>query len=459
MKRILSVIILCCVSIFSSQLFAMEKRFRAKKSIVKKQGLKQSLKKRFFEIVKSGNIKKVKKLLVQNGSLIFAKDKNGLGVIDYADKRCHFKLVQYLIEVRFKECKDWASQFKPKMIHLVAAYGAINYLKYLIESNIVDINEKDSCGGTAIFWAVSMGKLGVVKYFIEEKGVDINIQDGLSRLLIDEAAALGKLSIVKYLVEKKVNLNFENNYGFSPIHFAFSNGQFGVLKYLIKKGVSFDLNKIENDNSNPGEIKCKNFLKIVSNFDNSKNKFDFVLKNLAKRPKNVDVEDIIVWALKRRDYIKDVKVIKRPIIKDGGTQTSSTFFEKLFSNILKCITGGTCYPGKNKVLGVKGMEKIIKCFGTKRYCALCTELFDLGKRIYDIKKAILKCLSLKEKDYNDKFYAFLMKDIGKDKSILPEVQNLMINRFGGCQIQKNIGRQIKKNTKRVKPDIVVSCSL
>jgi ankyrin repeat protein len=62
------------------------------------------------------------------------------------------------------------------------------------------------------------------------------------------AASDGDLERVQYLLEKEcVNVNAQDEHGYSPIHAAASHGQLGLLEFLLGKGASVTLRDEDGD--------------------------------------------------------------------------------------------------------------------------------------------------------------------------------------------------------------------
>jgi len=134
--------------------------------------------KELHEAVESGNIEIIK-LLLEKGSYINLKTKDGKTPLHIASRRGHSTIIKLLIE------------------------------------NGIDINIKN--------------KSGQVNYFQDR------------RTSIHEAAYKGHLKIVKLLLKKGSEINLKDKVGRIPLHFAVSNGNIEIVKLLVEKGSKINL--------------------------------------------------------------------------------------------------------------------------------------------------------------------------------------------------------------------------
>lgn len=63
------------------------------------------------------------------------------------------------------------------LLHEVCKNDSYQLADYLLQQNIIDINEQDLNGSTALHCAVDEGLIDMVKLLISFKGIDLNIED------------------------------------------------------------------------------------------------------------------------------------------------------------------------------------------------------------------------------------------------------------------------------------------
>lgn len=103
-------------------------------------------------------------------------------------------------------------------LHVAASKGDIAAVKKLLKTG-VDVNERDSFGANALFYAAGHGKEDLVAFLLD-KGADVNVQknDGMSPLIA--SAASGHSSVVRLLIERGADLKAMDNSGQTALDFA-----------------------------------------------------------------------------------------------------------------------------------------------------------------------------------------------------------------------------------------------
>jgi ankyrin repeat protein len=98
----------------------------------------------------------------------------------------------------------------------------------------VNINAKDSIGGTALMSACRVGDLSTVKSLVE-KGANVNNANNSGYTPLIHASSKGHLEIVKYLVEnpkQKADVDAKTTAGGTALSLAKIMGHTEVVKYL-----------------------------------------------------------------------------------------------------------------------------------------------------------------------------------------------------------------------------------
>ena len=120
---------------------------------------------------------------------------------------------------------------------LVASYdNNIKLVKYLLK-NGYNINKYDSCGYTALIYAIRNINIKIVKYLIDN-GANIHFETRFEDFPIHHACDIGNLKILYLLLEnnKDININDIDETANTPLMICCKNGYYDCIKYLIYKG-------------------------------------------------------------------------------------------------------------------------------------------------------------------------------------------------------------------------------
>lgn len=237
-----------------------------------------NLKKKFFEAVKTENIKEIENCLA-----------NGINideVIEYSDtaltlavKNSNYNLMSYflnngsninletltpplfhaidmgdikLIEFLINSGADINRQFR------VSQYRNINALGYALINNKSDIinfllNKGAHIKEPAVEFkqpvvvATENGNLEQIKLLIEN-GADIeSIEDSFKNTLLGIAALRGYYEIAEYLISKGANLNSKNDYSKTPLMVAVEANQKKIVELLIIKNADLNIKTTKGD--------------------------------------------------------------------------------------------------------------------------------------------------------------------------------------------------------------------
>jgi ankyrin repeat protein len=192
--------------------------------------------------------------------------------------------VKYLVEkgtdVNMKD-KDGITP-----LFFAASSGNLEVVKYLVEKG-ANVNAIDNNGTTPIYYSVSGGNVDIIKYLVE-KGANINskgrespgyLYSGKDETLLFNAIRKCKLEIIKYLIEKGADVHIKDKKGRTPLDVANSdtvknfireaktslfyaarNGNLEVVKNIVENGAN--VNEKNSDGSGGRQkldhcIRCK----------------------------------------------------------------------------------------------------------------------------------------------------------------------------------------------------------
>jgi ankyrin repeat protein len=88
--------------------------------------------------------------------------------------------------------------------------------------------------------AAQNGNLDLIKRMIKD-GIDINIQDEYGWTALQLASRKGHLDVVKFLIEYGADLNAQNDDGWTALHLASLNRCLDIVKVLIEAGSDLNI--------------------------------------------------------------------------------------------------------------------------------------------------------------------------------------------------------------------------
>ncbi|KNG87082.1 ankyrin repeat-containing protein [Aspergillus nomiae NRRL 13137] len=116
--------------------------------------------------------------------------------------------------------------------------GHLRIVKLLIELYGGDLNVEDLYGQTPLFHAVQGGFLDIAKVLFSTGHYNMNVTDSNFRTVLSHAARLGQSEMVQWLVScgAAINLNHQDRYGQTPLHYAVERSDMLTAKVLIETG-------------------------------------------------------------------------------------------------------------------------------------------------------------------------------------------------------------------------------
>ena len=113
----------------------------------------------------------------------------------------------------------------------------VREVKTLIDKGMSP-NQKDPRGMPILMIAIQENSVKTVDYLINAKGIDLNQPNMSNETPLMFAALYGQLPLVKTLVDQKqVPVNRS---GWTPLHYACTNGNFDIALFLLDKGAGVD---------------------------------------------------------------------------------------------------------------------------------------------------------------------------------------------------------------------------
>ena len=118
-----------------------------------------------------------------------------------------------------------------------AQFDDVREIKTLIDKGMSP-NQKDPRGMPILMVAIQENSTKTVDYLINAKGIDLNQPNMTNETPLMFAALYGQMSEVKILVDQKqVPVNRS---GWTPLHYACTNGHVEIAAFLLDKGAIVD---------------------------------------------------------------------------------------------------------------------------------------------------------------------------------------------------------------------------
>jgi ankyrin repeat protein len=123
-------------------------------------------------------------------------------------------------------------------LHAAAYSGNLEVVRILIEYNPADINARDKTGLTPLLWvsASHNHKDGSVTQLLLEHGADINTQNEYGGTPLHYASDYGALEVVRVLLEHGADVEVKRNDGQTALQIAAARGYDEVVELLRKHG-------------------------------------------------------------------------------------------------------------------------------------------------------------------------------------------------------------------------------
>jgi ankyrin repeat protein len=212
-----------------------------------------------MKYIHKGPYDKAKNLITQGTGLSF-RNESGYTPLMYAItlnkpeiinplKKCNF-LEDFLFVVALNDTKiikrflengadvNYTNPYGETALHIAVANGNFDIVKLLVEKYSANINAQTIKNTTPLLIALQNDQENIANYILSRNPV-LNVKEeewGLTE--IHHATLRGYSEIVKKLIEKKVNLNEQDNDGYTALVYAANNSSNEILKLLLEAGAN-----------------------------------------------------------------------------------------------------------------------------------------------------------------------------------------------------------------------------
>ncbi|KAL3532267.1 hypothetical protein ACH5RR_005788 [Cinchona calisaya] len=134
-------------------------------------------------------------------------------------------------------------------VYTAAAYGDLEKLQRLVESEGCSVSEPDSLGYYALQWAALNNRTAAAQYIIEHGG-DVNAADHTRQTALHWSAVRGAIQAAEVLLQEGARVNAIDMYGYQTSHVAAQYGHTSFLYYIVTKW-NADPDVPDNDGRSP----------------------------------------------------------------------------------------------------------------------------------------------------------------------------------------------------------------
>lgn len=119
-------------------------------------------------------------------------------------------------------------------VYTAAAYGDMEKLQRLVESEGCSVSEPDGLGYYALQWAALNNRSAAAQYIIEHGG-DVNAADHTGQTALHWSAVRGAIQVSELLLKEGARVNAADMYGYQTTHVAAQYGQTAFLYNIVTK--------------------------------------------------------------------------------------------------------------------------------------------------------------------------------------------------------------------------------
>ncbi|XP_020591875.1 protein S-acyltransferase 24 [Phalaenopsis equestris] len=134
-------------------------------------------------------------------------------------------------------------------VYTAAAYGDLEKLQRLVESESCSVTEPDGGGYYALQWASLNNRTAAAQYIIEHGGA-VNAVDHTGQTALHWSAVRGHIPVAELLLKEGARVDAADYYGYQSTHVAAQYGQTAFLYHVVTKW-NADPDVPDNDGRSP----------------------------------------------------------------------------------------------------------------------------------------------------------------------------------------------------------------
>ncbi|KAI4377733.1 hypothetical protein MLD38_015313 [Melastoma candidum] len=193
-------------------------------------------------------------------------------------------------------------------VYTAAAYGDMEKLRRLVESEGCSVSEPDGLGYYALQWAALNNRVAAAQYIIEH-GADVNAADHTGQTALHWSAVRGAIQVAELLLREGARVGTADMYGYQTTHVAAQYGQTAFLYHIVSKW-NADPDIPDNDGRSPlhwaaykGFADCIRLLLFLDAYRGRQDKEGCTPLHWAAIRGNLDACTVLVQAGKKEDLM------------------------------------------------------------------------------------------------------------------------------------------------------------
>lgn len=184
---------------------------------------------------KQDNYRFIRGLTEEKNLNVNAQDEKGLTPMHYACQEGHHRVVSALI-FHGADCNIRTKDGQRTPIQVALASGYPNIAKILYYHGKAQVNITTTKGRTVLhLCAMFADAYDLLEAILAVRKLDIDTQDKYGNTPLHYAVKCGSLEMVKLLVEAGADIKTRNQANMTPLHIAIYGGYFGLVEYLVKE--------------------------------------------------------------------------------------------------------------------------------------------------------------------------------------------------------------------------------
>ncbi|KAJ9548705.1 hypothetical protein OSB04_021248 [Centaurea solstitialis] len=193
-------------------------------------------------------------------------------------------------------------------VYTAAAYGDLEKLQRLVESEGCSVSEPDSLGYYALQWAALNNRAAAAQYIIEHGG-SVNATDLTGQTALHWSAVRGSIQAAELLLHEGAQIHAADVYGYQTTHVAAQYGQTSLLYHIVTKW-NADPDTPDNDGRTPlhwaaykGFADCIRLLLFLDAYRGRQDKEGCTPLHWAAIRGNLEACTVLVQAGKKEDLM------------------------------------------------------------------------------------------------------------------------------------------------------------